>query len=142
MNSPTPAQPATTSDDKIAATSFAAYSEYNKTLRTWLVAFGIGGPSLFMVNSSIATTLAKSGSLRLVVVLFLVGTALQVLGAALNKFCNWYVYQAYAPEGTRGTLRYKVSEWFTSQIWIDAVIDLGCIAAYGYALWLLFTVFA
>ncbi len=37
---------ASPNDEKIAAGSFAAYSEYNKTLRTWLVAFGIGGPAL------------------------------------------------------------------------------------------------
>jgi hypothetical protein len=33
-----------------AVGTFQAYAEYNKTLRTWFVAFGIGGPALFLVN--------------------------------------------------------------------------------------------
>jgi hypothetical protein len=129
-------------DQKVAASSFSAYSEYNKTLRTWLVAFGIGGPALFMTNDGIAKRLVATGELRMVVVLFLIGAGVQVLGALMNKACNWYVYQAYCAGGVRGTWKHRCSEWLTSHFWIDVALDLVSISAFGYALWLLFTVFA
>ena len=141
-NPMTKTSPASSTNEKIAAGSFAAYSEYNKTLRTWLVAFGIGGPALFMTNDTVAKRLATVGTLKMVVALFLVGAGVQVLGALLNKACNWYVYQAYSPDGVQGTWRHQCSEWLTSHFWIDVSLDLVSISVFGCALWLLFTVFA
>ncbi len=135
-------KPESPDNEKIATGSFAAYSEYNKTLRTWLVAFGIGGPALFMTNDAIAKRLAAVGTLKMVVALFLAGVGVQVIGALLNKACNWYVYQAYSPGGVKGTLRHRCAEWLTSHFWIDVFLDLVSISVFGWALWLLFTVFA
>ncbi len=95
-----------------------------------------------MTNDAIAKRLASAGTLKLVVALFLVGAGVQVLGALLNKACNWYVYQAYSPGGVRGTWRHQCSELLTSHFWIDVLFDLLSICVFGYALWLLFTVFA
>jgi hypothetical protein len=80
-------------DQKVAASSFSAYSEYNKTLRTWLVAFGIGGPALFMTNDGIAKRLVATGELRMVVVLFLIGAGVQV-------FTKHTVPEAYEARGS------------------------------------------
>ena len=80
-------------EEDVAGT-FQAYAEYNKILRTWFVAFGIGGPAFFLVNDKLAGALVKEGQLRLVVSLFLAGAAAQILGAFLNKLANWYVYQS------------------------------------------------
>ena len=145
MNAPLPPAPQTQPDpsaEKIAAGSYAAYSEYNKTLRTWLVAFGIGGPALFLVNDTVAKRLVTAGTLKTVAALFLIGTAVQVLSALLNKASNWYVYQAYAPGGVQGSLKHRCCEWLTSHFWIDITLDLLSFSAFGYAAWLLFTVFA
>jgi hypothetical protein len=129
-------------DQKVAANSFAAYADYNRTLRTWLVAFGIGGPALFMTNNDIAKRLAATSGLRDVVALFLFGTGAQILGALINKAANWYVYQAYCAGGVRGTWKHRCSEWLTPHFWIDVALDLLTILVFGRALWLLFTAFA
>ena len=142
MSSTNPTSAPVSSDEKVASSSFAAYSEYNKTVRTWLVAFGIGGPALFMTNDAIAKRLATTNTLREVVALFLVGAGVQVFGALLNKACNWYVYQAYSPSGVKGTFKHRCSEWLTSHFWIDIAFDFVAILVFGRALWLLFTVFA
>ena len=134
--------PSHPTDEKVSASSFAAYSEYNKTLRTWLVTFGIGGPALFMTNDAIAKRLSTTGMLKTVVALFLFGVGVQVVGSLLNKACNWYVYQAYCIDGVRGTFKHRCSEWLTSHFWIDIALDLSSILAFGCALWLLFTAFA
>jgi hypothetical protein len=125
-----------------ASGSYSTYLEYNKVLRTWLVAFGVGGPALFLVNGQIATRLADAHRLRLVVTLFLVGAGAQVLGAFLNKVANFYVHLSHNDPDVHGTRRHKFSEWLVNQFWLDIVIDVVTICVFGCAAWLLLTVFA
>ena len=82
---------------------FKVYEEHMKTVRAWFVAYGIGGPVLFITQKEFATILVGSGSAKLVAVLFLLGVFLQVFVAVLNKWVNWglYYYNAY-PNETRG----------------------------------------
>lgn len=122
--------------------SFKTYFEYNKVLRTWFVAFGVGGPALFLVNEKVAERLAQFGLLRHVATLFLIGAAAQIVGALLNKITNWYSYiAAYEPD-FKGTRRHKFSEWYTHAFWIDIWIDVISIVCFGIAGWRLFTIFA
>jgi hypothetical protein len=124
------------------ADSFSTYLEYNKVLRTWFVAFGVGGPALFLVNEKIAERLAKSGLLREVAALFLLGAAAQIIGALLNKISNWYVYLAGYQARFRGTWQHNLSEWFTHAFWFDIVVDVITIACFGAAAWEMLTIFA
>ena len=120
---------------------FKAYFEYNRVLRTWFVAFGIGGPVLFLVNDDIATRLNESQSLMCVVTLFLIGAASQVIGSLINKIANWYVYIGTISKEILETRRFKLSEWLIDQFWIDIVIDLITIVAFGWAIWTMLTVY-
>ena len=52
--------------------SFITYTEYSKTLRTWLVTYGIGGPILFISQDQIATKLAASTDKSCIIYLFLI----------------------------------------------------------------------
>jgi len=122
--------------------TFQAYAEYNKILRTWFVAFGVGGPALFLVNDKLAGALVQAEQLRLVVVLFLAGATAQVLGAFMNKVANWYTYQSMVDADTDGGVMHKISEYFVNVFWPDIVLDLFTIGSFGYAAWLLLTVFA
>jgi hypothetical protein len=121
---------------------YASYTEYNKVLRTWFVAFGIGGPAYFMVNPSVAKELSVRHQLRLVVALFLIGAASQVVGAVINKAANWYVYVAYTEDGKLGTRKHKCAEWVAKQFWFDILLDVLSVGVFGYAAWLLLTIFA
>ena len=120
---------------------YAAYAEYNRILRTWFVALGIGGPALFMVNDNVAAALKQAGQLRVVVLLFLAGATAQVLGAFLNKVANWYQYQ-YRIRDKQAGLRRRISRWYVNQFWPDVLLDIGTIGTFGWAAWLLLTVFA
>jgi hypothetical protein len=122
--------------------SFATYLEYNRVLRTWFVAFGVGGPAIFLVNDKLAARLVAAQQLRLIVVLFLVGAGAQVLGALTNKVANWYVYSAVIDGEDAASLKYKVAEWLAGQFWIDIVLDVLTIGVFGYSAWVLLTVFA
>jgi hypothetical protein len=122
--------------------SFESYSEYNRVLRTWFVAFGIGGPALILVNPAVAQMLNLAGELRGVVVLFLVGAASQVAGALLNKVANWYCYRAKSDSGGEGKYVYQICSWVIKQFWIDVGLDLITIVVFGIAAWQVLTVFA
>jgi hypothetical protein len=125
-----------------ATDAFGAYAEYNKVLRTWFVAFGIGGPALFLVNDKLAEKLVAAGQLRWVVALFLFGATAQVFGALLNKIANWYVYVGTVDRQMKGSRRQRFADWLISQFWIDITIDVITIVSFGGAAWLLMTVFA
>lgn len=97
-----------------ASDAFSAYAEYNRILRTWFVAFGIGGPALFLINDKIAAKLVAVDQLRLVVALFLLGATAQVLGALRNKMANWYVYIGTIDLAMKGSRRQRFADWLIS----------------------------
>jgi hypothetical protein len=137
-NASTPAKP----PEEDPADSFSTYLEYNKVLRTWFVAFGVGGPALFLVNDKIAQQLAKANLLREIAALFLLGAAAQIIGALFNKISNWYVYMGGYQARVRETWQYKGSVWFTEAFWFDIVVDVITIACFGAAAWEMLTMFA
>lgn len=120
-------------DKQIGADALSSYSEYNKVLRTWFVAFGIGAPALFLANKDATEKLKGSGDIAVITLCLFVGTAAQVLGALINKGANWYVYIATVDETFKGTRRHRAGEWLVRQFWIDIVLDLGTVLSFGIA---------
>lgn len=119
----------------------SAYLEYNKILRSWFVAFGVGGPALFMINPQIGKRLADTGELRFVSAMFLAGAGCLVFGAVINKISNWYVYRGANDSRYQNKQRYKFCRWLVHQFWLDVALDCATIAAFGFATWHLLTVF-
>ena len=54
---------------------YKVYEEYSKALRTWFVAFGIGGPVLFLTQQDVSNKIVESGNARTIVLLFLIGVS-------------------------------------------------------------------
>lgn len=114
---------------------FKAYAEYSKVLRTWFVAYGIGAPVLLLTNEGLAKVLKASGESKVLAGFFLVGVALQVLLAALNKCSMWGIYFGEFKDAFRRTRRYKIAHWFSEQFWIDLAIDILTFLAFAVATW-------
>lgn len=121
--------------------SFANYSEYNKTLRAWLVAYGIGGPVLLLTNEKISTKFSSAPNKKFIVYLFLAGVACQVLLAFLNKWCAWYVYAGEAERSYRHTRTYKAWNWINSKPQIDFVLDSTSVILFSWSTWLAASIF-
>lgn len=121
--------------------SYTTYLEYNRALRTWFVAFGIGGPVVFLVEDQVAARLSELGKLYSVALLFLIGASAQVIGALINKISNWYVYFGNVDSDLNGRWQHKAAEWVVGQFWIDILLDLCTIGAFGYALWTLLAIY-
>jgi hypothetical protein len=113
--------------------SFEAYHEYTKTLRTWLVTYGIGGPILFISQEKLAAVIAASPLKDKIVYLFLGGVAVQIAIALLNKWTNWAAYAlALNPPAVLRCYHHMVI-WFANQFWIDMLCDLASSAAFVIA---------
>ena len=117
---------------------YAVYEGFSKDLRTWLVAYGIGGPILFVTHDSVWRAIGQSGFAQRLALLFLGGVALQVVLAALNKTIMWASYYGETDVSFQETSRYKAAIWLSRQFWIDFLVDLVSILAFGWATWLAF----
>lgn len=119
---------------------YGAYDHYSKVLRTWLVAYGIGGPVLILSSEPLLERMAGSGAAREVGILFLLGVGFQVLIAALNKATMWVCYYGELYSSHQEKLRYKAAVWFSEQFWVDFVMDVASIAFFARATYVVFEV--
>jgi hypothetical protein len=104
---------------------FATYTEYNKTLRTWFVTFGLGAPALFLTNSTLSETLKASGNARIVIFSFLIGCAAQVGVALINKIAAWYNYDSErVSEEDQKKWRYRFSSWISNNFGSTSFVKL------------------
>ena len=122
------------SKDRDEASLFLAmYSDYSRTLRAWLVAYGIGGPVLFLTQEHINSKVAESGQGRWIVYLFLAGVSLQILIALINKWVNWYLYAYEDQDEDAQPWHYRVASWICDKFYIDIVCDIGSVVAFTWA---------
>ncbi len=127
---------------RAAGAYFDSYAEYNRILRSWFVAFGIGGLAMFLVEDTLRDALIRSGAARQVVVLFLAGVALQILVAGLNKYANWYCYAGEDDAAYRRTAAYRFWSGIARQFIIDVLVDVATAVCFFAAIGSLFAIFA
>jgi hypothetical protein len=120
---------------------FQNYSDYSRTLRAWFVAYGIGGPVIFLTNDTVAKRVASSGHANQIIVYFLLGVALQIVLALINKWCAWYMYRGAGDAKYQACWRYRLWAFINSQSWIDFWIDFVSLIAFMVATWRVLHVF-
>jgi len=74
-----------------------------------------------------------SGQARSIVWLFLTGVAVQILVALLNKWTSWIQYNGLDPVARRWPKFYRAVDWFSEQFWLDMLLDLAALVAFGWA---------
>ena len=126
----------------VRAAYFEGYSSFAKTLRTWLVAYGVGGPALVLTQKALADRLMASGTAPRITMLFLIGVACQVLTALIFKASMWYLYLGEGKPDLQRLKRYKVANWVSEAFWIEIGLDLVSLACFGIATYWLLNVFA
>jgi hypothetical protein len=119
---------------------FADYDEFAKVLRTWFVAYGIGGPVLLLTNDKVREKIAASGWSRCIASAFLFGVGLQILLAIFNKSALWFCYLATRHPERSDRLIYRIANWFAYDFWIDFLIDIMSLAALGWATYEAFSI--
>jgi uncharacterized protein involved in cysteine biosynthesis len=104
-----------------------------KTLRAWFVAYGVGGPVLFLTQQSFADAIVASGYSKTIGILFLLGVLFQVLIALLNKWVSWglYYYEDNPDALRRNT--HDFCESISGMVWIDIVADVATLVLFAFA---------
>ena len=122
---------------------YGNYQEYNKLLRTWFVAFGIGGPALLYSKPELLQDLSETDRSRIVWA-FLLGSAIQVLLALINKIVSWVEHHYQLKRAKNLTLGRNLIERICisldTQFWIDVLFDLISAALFAYAMFQLASV--
>jgi hypothetical protein len=123
-----------------ASGHYANYAEYNKQLRIWLVSFGLGGPVLFFTHPEVLKGLPLEDK-RWIVGAFLIGCAIQVALAIINKTVSWGLYyhvdsEARLPGHTKG-LWHRCCDGLSNSYFLDIAADVLSTALFGYAVWML-----
>lgn len=119
--------------DKKDASYFEGYAQFAGVLRTWLIAYGIGGPVLFVTQSRLADKLSETCQARFIAILFLLGVFLQVIVALLYKGAMWYLYVGEEDVEMQKKTRYKISGWLSDAFWLELSFDLASIALFTWS---------
>jgi len=112
---------------------YEAYRDFARNLRTWFIAYGIGGPVLFASADDIWVALKDSGSGQIVIYSFLGGVALQIVAALMYKSAMWYIYIGELKPSFRKTIRHKISDWLSEMYFVEASLDILTLLLFGVA---------
>ncbi len=121
---------------------YEAYSGFARSLRIWFIAYGIGGPAIFLTNNDAWKTLAASGQGKLIAYLFLSGVAIQIAAALLYKTAMWYLYVGELAPGTRKRRVYKIADWLSESYMLEGLFDLATLVVFTLAALSVLSVFA
>ena len=112
---------------------YKVYEEHMKTLRAWFVAYGVGGPVLFVTQKDFAASLVESGVSKWVGILLLVGVLLQAVVALINKWVNWSLYYYGDEEEEKPGKLQRFCEKVSNKVWIDISADIATLILFSIA---------
>jgi hypothetical protein len=121
---------------------YEAYKAFTTSLRTWFVAFGIGGPVLFITNDDARKVLVDSGEAMTIGLLFLVGVGLQIIEALLYKNAMWHLYVGEVYPTRRSGPLYEFSDWVSECYPLGLMFDIATLGVFGSATVKVILVFA
>jgi hypothetical protein len=121
-----------------SAEYFGVYQHYSNLLRSWLLAYGIGAPVLFLTNEALWQKVVTSRAGSSIAWPFIVGVSLQVLLAAANKAVAWVLYFGELRPDFTSMRRYRCAAWVGEQFWVDLLIDVGSMVFLALGTWRLF----
>ena len=120
-------------DSKKEETDFyESYAHLSRTLRAWMVAYGIGFPTILLSQDAIARLIRESGHGIAITVLFLAGVTIQVTATLLYKYSMGYLYAVEYYPKIKGTLRHKIADWLSGAFWLEMTFDVLSIICFLY----------
>ena len=123
--------------------NLSLYSEYNKTLRAWLVAFGIAVPAVFVTSKDVKEFLLKAPDFQTIIVVFFIGVASQIFISFLNKFISWSAFHrddCRINADRECHVVFKTVSKLENHIWIDLILDVASLGCFSWAIVKLLTI--
>ena len=112
---------------------YEPYSHFSRTLRAWLVAYGIGGPVLIASQDTLSTAILKSGAGMSITVLFLVGVSVQIAAALLYKYSMGIIYASELDPSIEESFRFKAADWISEAFLMELIFDVASITCFVIA---------
>jgi hypothetical protein len=119
---------------------FESYASYSTTLRTWLIAYGVGVPALLLTHDPLVQRVLASGRAPDIAKSFLAGVGFQVVGAFLYKSAMWYLFIGHDRPRVRKAWQYKAADWLSEAFWLDWALDLASILLFAVGTYTFFKV--
>jgi len=117
-----------------------AFSRYERLLRNWFIAYGIGAPILLLTQNSLRDKFLASPDRWCIGILFLIGIAFQVFENWLYKMTTWYQYRGEAHPELKKTRTYRFSVGVENRYWIDVGFDLVTFILFFFATYKVFSI--
>ena len=123
-----------------------SYADYNRILRTWFVAFGIGVPAALILKPETREVIACSRFAGFIVFSLIIGTVVQILVAILNKYVAWCNYHIelnnQKPKEQQAIIAKFIvgAASLTEHIWIDFVADIATGILFSVSISLLYMI--
>jgi hypothetical protein len=111
---------------------FDLYREYAKTLRAWLVGFGVGTPAIFFTQEKIRDVIVIAPGHGWLISLYLTGVAFQVCIALINKWISWYVYLCQTQGNVHSDI-FAICERYSKNMTVDVVADIASVMCFAAA---------
>jgi hypothetical protein len=111
---------------------YESYAHFSRTLRAWLVAYGVGVPVLLVSQEFIARAIIRADTGGLITWLFLIGVAVQVLAALLYKYSMAYLYFAETDSIANDAWQVELSAWLSRAVWLEVLFDVASIVLFVY----------
>jgi hypothetical protein len=109
---------------------YEPYTYFARTLRGWLVAYGLGVPLLVASQAELTRKLVSTGVAKHVVLVFLTGVLIQILTAFLYKYAIWMLHLGETKSIPKSSRRYQVSLSFYRLLWPTVLFDVSTIALF------------
>lgn len=109
------------------------FNLYLRDLRVWFVAYGIGGPVLFLTQPGVSKAVASSGGGRLIIALFIGGVVSQVLSSLFGKWASWVQYRHAKYEEFSRLI--GLARFWAGNLVIDFLLDMITVVTLGLATW-------
>ncbi len=116
-------------------------AEVSKTLRSWLVAYGIGLPVLVLTRPEVADAIRASQKSGLITFLFLSGVALQVFNAFYIKWLSWFRSELLYDHENSKKKFYLLADKLHKFVWTDLIIDIWTLIAYSWGTYAVISIY-
>ena len=111
----------------------AAYRQHATTLRSWLVAYGVGGPAVFLTNDKLRDALKASENLKWIGWTFLLGVAIQVPMSFVDKYSDWICYQRCQNPAWPRTYPSQFAAWWVNANTPSILFEFSSMALFAIA---------
>ena len=112
---------------------YAAYAGFANNLRTWFIAYGIGGPVLLISQDSAWEAIKASGNGSLIGYTFLAGVSVQIFAALMYKTAMWYLYVGELNPAFVKTWKHSWSDWLSENYLLEALLDVVTLGLFAIA---------